>query len=80
MSPRSSASQAPTSQASFSEIEICAHWSMCPKTAYNRRNAGNMPPHFVEGKQRKIRYLVSDIEAFEQAQQLKTKKKTEPQK
>ncbi len=51
-------------QASFSETELCAHWSICPRTANNRRNAGKMPSHFMQGKQ--IRYLVSDIEAYEQ--------------
>ena len=29
----------------------------------NKRKAGKMPPHFLRGHQ--IRYLVSDIEAYE---------------
>jgi len=52
--------------ASFSEIELCAHWGICPKTAHNRRKIGKMPTHFKQGHQ--VRYLVSDIEAYEQAQ------------
>ena len=57
------ASQDNHTQASFSEIELCAHWSLCPKTAFNRRKQGRMPPHFFSGQQ--VRYLLSDIEAFE---------------
>ena len=79
MSRKTAVHQAPNTQASFSEIELCAHWGICPKAAYNRRNAGKMPTHFKHGKQNKIRYLVSEIEAFEQAQQLKTKQKNEAQ-
>ena len=48
---------------SFSDIELCAHWTICPKALYNKRKAGKMPPHFLRGQQ--IRYLVSDIEAYE---------------
>jgi hypothetical protein len=69
---QTAAPQAPTAihtQASFSEIELCAHWSICPKTAHNRRKIGNMPVHFKQGHQ--VRYLVSDIEAYEQAQKPK---------
>ena len=61
-----------TKHASFSEIELCAHWRICPKTAHNRRKIGKMPPHFKQGHQ--VRYLVSDIEAFEQAQPKPTPK------
>jgi hypothetical protein len=50
-------------QPSFSDIELCAHWRICPRTSLNRRKAGKMPPHFLRGQQ--IRYLVSDIEAYE---------------
>jgi hypothetical protein len=57
------ASQDYTTQASFSETELCGHWGKCPKALYNRRKAGKMPPHFLRGHQ--IRYLVSDIEAYE---------------
>jgi hypothetical protein len=57
------ASQDLHTQASFSEIELCVHWRFCPKTAFNRRKQGRMPPHFFSGQQ--VRYLVSDIEAFE---------------
>jgi hypothetical protein len=56
-------------QASFSETELCAHWSKCPRTLYNRRKSGNMPAHFMRGQQ--VRYLLSDIEAYEQAQKPK---------
>jgi hypothetical protein len=48
---------------SFSDIELCAHWTICPRTSLNRRRSGKMPPHFLKGKQ--VRYLVSDIEAYE---------------
>ena len=48
---------------SFSDIELCAHWTICPRTSLNRRRSGKMPPHFLKGKQ--VRYLVSDIEEFE---------------
>jgi predicted DNA-binding transcriptional regulator AlpA len=65
------ANQTTSTQASFSEIELCAHWSICPKTAHNRRNAGKFPPHFKQGQQ--VRYLLSDIEAFEQSRKSKTK-------
>jgi hypothetical protein len=57
------ASQDNHTQASFSETELCAHWGLCPKTAFNRRKQGRMPPHFFSGQQ--IRYLVSDIENYE---------------
>ena len=57
------ASQDPHTQASFSEIELCAHWGICPKTSFNRRKQGRMPPHFFSGQQ--VRYLMSDVEAFE---------------
>ena len=50
-------------QASFSETALCARWKKCPKALYNYRKAGKMPPHFMRGKQ--IRYLLSDIEAYE---------------
>jgi len=48
---------------SFSDIELCAHWRICPRTSLNRRKAGKMPPYFLQGKQ--VRYLLSDIEEFE---------------
>jgi hypothetical protein len=35
----------------------------CPRTLLNWRKKGKMPPHFLKGKQ--VRYLVSDIEAYE---------------
>ena len=57
------ASQDLHTQASFSETELCAHWGICPRTSLNRRRSGKMPPHFLKGKQ--VRYLVSDIEAYE---------------
>ena len=47
---------------SLSETELCAQWSVCPRTLFNWRKKGNMPPHFKSGQQ--IRYLVSDIEDF----------------
>ena len=56
--------QAPHTQVSFSETELCAHWRICPRTAAYRRKAGKMPPHFREGKT--VRYLLADIEQFEQ--------------
>lgn len=49
-------------QVSFSEYELCAHWSKCPKSLFNMRRAGKIP-FFRQGMQ--IRYLLSDIEAFE---------------
>jgi hypothetical protein len=57
------ASQDLHTQTSFSETELCAHWGICPKTAFNRRKQGRMPHHFMRGQQ--VRYLVLDIEAFE---------------
>ena len=51
-----------TSPASYSEIELCALWGLGAKAIYNRRMLGNMPAHFLKGKQ--IRYLVSDVEAY----------------
>jgi hypothetical protein len=66
------ASQDLNTQASFSEIELCAHLSICPKTAHNRRKSGNKwMPFFKQGHQ--VRYLVSDIENYEQAQPSKFK-------
>ena len=50
-------------KASFSQIELCAHWNKCSKAIYNRRKDRKMPPYFYQGKQ--IRYLRSDVEAFE---------------
>ena len=55
-----------TKQASFSEIELCAHWGICPKAAYNRRKIGTMPQHYKQGHQ--VRYLLSEIESWEQSQ------------
>jgi hypothetical protein len=49
--------------ASFSDLELCVHLGICPRTSLNRRRSGKMPPHFLKGKQ--VRYLVSDIEAYE---------------
>jgi hypothetical protein len=49
--------------ASFSETELCAHWKKCPRTLLNWRKAGLTPPHFMRGQQ--VRYLLSDIEAYE---------------
>ena len=49
--------------ASFSDLELCVHFGICPRTSLNRRRSGKMPPHFLKGKQ--VRYLVSDIEAYE---------------
>jgi len=57
-------------QDSISEYELCVKLKKCPRTLLNRRKSGKMPPHFLHGKQ--VRYLLSDIEAFEQSQQLKT--------
>ncbi len=57
-------------QDSISDLQYCVNRNICPKTSYNRRKSGKMPPHFLHGKQ--VRYLLSDIEAFEQSQQLKT--------
>ncbi len=54
---------------SFSDIELCAHWMICPRTSLNRRKSGMMPPHFLKGKQ--VRYLVSDIEEFERQSAIK---------
>jgi hypothetical protein len=57
----------PVNQASFSEIELCAHLSICPKTAHNRRKSGNKwMPFFKQGHQ--VSYLVSDIDTYEQSQ------------
>jgi hypothetical protein len=67
MSPPNTATQANHTQASFSEIELCAHWGICPRTALSRRKAGKMPPHFRAGRQ--IRYLLADIEAAEKQAQ-----------
>ena len=49
--------------ASFSDLELCVHLGICPRTSLNRRRSGKMPQHFLKGKQ--VRYLVSDIEEFE---------------
>ena len=67
MSAQTAVKQAPHTQASFSETELCAHWRICPRTAAYRRKAGKMPPHFRNGKQ--IRYLLADIEAAEKQAQ-----------
>jgi len=63
MSAQTAVKQATHTQASFSETELCAHWTICPRTAAYRRKAGKMPPFFKDGKQ--IRYLLADIEQFE---------------
>ncbi len=57
------ASQDNHTKKSFSEIELCAYWGICPRTALDRRKQGRMPKHFKIGQQ--IRYLVPDVEAFE---------------
>ena len=51
-----------TTPASYSEIELCALWGMGAKAIYNRRMLGNMPAHFLKGKQ--VRYLAADIDAY----------------
>ena len=61
-STTSTATSTTTSPASYSEIELCALWGMGAKAIYNRRMLGNMPPHFLKGKQ--IRYLVPDVEDY----------------
>jgi hypothetical protein len=53
---------------SYSELELCVHWNRCLKAIYNRRKNGKMPPYFIHGKQ--IRYLKSDVKAFEQENNL----------
>ena len=50
-------------QVSVSDLELCVRLGICPRTSLNRRRSGKMPPHFLKGKQ--VRYLVSDIEAYE---------------
>lgn len=61
-STTSTATTPTTSPLSYSEIELCALWGMGAKAIYNRRMLGNMPAHFLKGKQ--VRYLVSDVEAY----------------
>ncbi|MEI6422247.1 MAG: helix-turn-helix domain-containing protein [Lentisphaerota bacterium] len=51
-------------QKSMSEPELCEYWQKCRKSLLNWRKAGKMPPHFRRGAE--IRYLVSEIEKFEQ--------------
>jgi predicted DNA-binding transcriptional regulator AlpA len=48
---------------SISETELCVLWNISPKTAYDHRKAGKMPPSFKSGTQ--VRYLLSDIEIAE---------------
>ena len=57
---------------SISETELCVLWNISPKTAYDHRKAGRMPPHFKSGTQ--VRYLLSDIEIAEQTTHTITRK------
>lgn len=63
MSQTQAAPQATYAQASFSEVELCAHWNKSPRTLFNWRKAGKMPAFFRRGSE--VRYLLSDIEKFE---------------
>jgi len=59
-----------SNQTTISEVESSIILNKSLRTLFNLRKSGKMPPHFLHGKQ--VRYLLSDIEAFEQSQQLKT--------
>jgi hypothetical protein len=49
---------------SVSEFELSAQWQKSRRSLSNWRKSGKMPPHFKRG--REVRYLVAEIEKFEQ--------------
>jgi hypothetical protein len=53
---------------SISELELCVRWSKCPRSLLNFRKAGKVPAFFI--LKRQIRYLLSDVIAFEQLPKL----------
>ena len=65
MSQITAVSAAP--RVSFSEIELCARLGRCPRSLLNWRTGGSKPkiPFFRQGQQ--VRYLLTDIEAFEKS-------------
>jgi hypothetical protein len=58
----------PQEQESISEMAVCARWDKCPKTLFIWRKAGKMPPHYRTEPTNQVRYLLRDIELFEQNQ------------
>ena len=57
--------QPATNNQSISEVELCVRLRKCPRTIFSWRKSGKTPPHFVINK--KVRYLLSDVIAFEEA-------------
>lgn len=49
---------------SISEVELCVRLRKSPRTLFNWRQSGIAPPYFKIKKQ--IRYLLSDVIAFEE--------------
>jgi hypothetical protein len=64
---------------SLSELELAVRLGLCLRAMLNHRKSGKLPAHFyvptLRGSKQQVRYLLSDVENFEQAKQ-----KPKPQK
>lgn len=73
MSPTESPTQPPIPAESISELEYAVKLDRGTRAMYNLRQAGKLPPHFYvptsRGAKQQVRYLLADIEAFDQAKQ-----------
>jgi len=63
---KSAVTNTPHEQESISEMEVCTRWNKCPKTLLLWRKAGKMPTHYRTEPYNQVRYLLRDIEQFEQ--------------
>lgn len=68
--PPMSHPQSPTQPDSISELELAVRLGLCLRAILNRRKSGKNPPHFLArapyGHKPQVRYLLSDVENFEQ--------------
>jgi hypothetical protein len=63
----------PTQPDSISELELAVRLGLCLRAMLNRRKTGKLPPHFFarasRGYKQQVRYLLADVEAYEQTKQ-----------
>jgi len=60
---------------SLSELELAVRLGLCIRAMLNRRKNATLPPHFyarARGYKPQVRYLLSDVEAWEQSKPKKT--------
>ncbi|MEY3879719.1 MAG: Helix-turn-helix domain [Pseudomonadota bacterium] len=61
----------PENPVSFSDTELAVRLGVCVRTLLNWRKNGKAPRFFKRGQQ--VRYLLADIEVFEQDRKKKNK-------